>query len=220
MGDPVTFAVTFNNQGEGRAAPSIMQLYLDDYLLGEVGLREIPTGESETLTFDWTAQAGTSTLTVVADSGNEVAETDEGNNDLRKTYDATIFVDLTVQEISWEPPNPSVGDDVTFSVVVENQGTLDSVESTLELSGLPTEGADFVDEVELGVVPAGGWTATTIQWRVHPGDFTLTARADFHQTVIESDEGNNELSVPLRRDRACRPGRDRHRLEAGQPGDR
>ena len=171
MGDPVTFAVTFSNQGEGRAAPTVMQLYLDDYLLGEVGLREIPTGESETLTFDWTAQAGTSTLTVVADSGNEVAETDEGNNDLRKTYDATIFVDLTVQEISWEPPNPSVGDDVTFSVVVTNQGTLDSAESTLELSGLPTEGTDFAGEVALDVVPAGGWTATGIRWRVQPGRF-------------------------------------------------
>lgn len=89
-----------------------------------------------------------------------------------------------------------MGDEVTFSVVVRNQGTLDSEESTLELSGLPTEGADFVGEVELAVIPAEGWTSTSFLWRVQPGKFMLTARADFHQTVIESDEDNNELVVP------------------------
>ena len=196
LGDHVTLSVTFGNQGEGRAVRSRAQLYLDNEPLRELDLREVPSGGSETVTFDWTAQVGTSTLMVVADSVNEVAETDEENNDLTITYDATTFVDLTVQEINWEPPNPSVGDDVAFTVVVRNHGSLDSAESTLELSGFPTEGTDFVGEVELGVIPAGGWTSTAIQWRVQPGDFKLTARADLHQTVIEIDEGNNELSVP------------------------
>ena len=196
MGDPVTFSLTFSNQGEGRAAPSWVQLYLDSALLGEAGLPTILPGESETLTFDWTAQVGTSTLRVVTDSGHEVVETDEGNNELTESYGATTFVDLTVQEVSWEPPNPSVGDDVTFSVIVRNQGTLDAAESTVELSGLPTEGMDFVGEVQLAATPAGGWTATSFLWRVQPGEFTLTARADARQAVIESDEGNNELDVP------------------------
>ena len=196
LGDPVTFSVTINNQGEGRAAPSRAQLYLSNDLLGEADLRVVPSGKSETLTFEWTAMAGTSTLMVLADSDLEIAETDEGNNELTKPYHATIFVDLTVQEINWEPPSPSVGDDVTFSVVVQNQGTLDAAESTVELSGLPTGDAEFVGEVQLIVIPAGARTATSFPWRVQPGDFTLTARADIHQTVIESDEDNNHLDVP------------------------
>ena len=196
MGDPVTFSLTFNNQGEGRSAHSKVQLYMGNELLGEMGLREVPSGESQILTFDWAAQTGTSTLVVVADSDLEVTETDESNNELTKSYDATTFVDLMAQEISWEPPNPSVGDDVTFSVIVRNQGTLDAAESTVELTGLPTEGADFAGEVQLGAIPAGGWTAATFLWRAQPGDFTLTAHADAHQAIIESNEDNNELGIP------------------------
>ena len=196
MGDTVTFSLTLNNQGDGRSAHSKVQLYMGNELLGEMDLREVTSGESEVLTFDWIAQAGTSTLVVVADSDLEVTETDEDNNELTKSYDATAYVDLAVQEIGWEPLNPSVGDDVTFSVIVRNQGTLDAAESTVELSGLPTEGADFAGEVQLGATPAGGWTAATFLWSAQPGDFTLTARADAHQVIVESNEDNNELGVP------------------------
>ena len=108
------------------------------------------------MTFDWTAQAGTSTLMAVTDSNLEVAEANEGNNELTITYKATTFVDLTVQEVTWDPTNPSVGDDVTFSVIVRNLGSLDAAESAVELSGLPTEESEFVVENQLVSIPAGG----------------------------------------------------------------
>ena len=196
VGDSIVFLVVFDNKGEGRSAPSRVQLYLNNEPHGEADLSGILPGESGMATFDWTAQVGTSILTVVADSGNEVAEADEDNNELTITYNATTFVDLTVQEISWEPPSPSVGDDVTFSVVVQNQGTLDAAESTVELSGLPTDGAEFVGEAQLVSIPAGGWTTTTFPWRAQAGAFALTAHADAHQEIIESNEDNNELEAP------------------------
>ena len=196
MGDPVTFSVTIGNEDAGRAAPSTVQVLVDSDLLGEADLQEILPGESVTVGFDWTAQVGTSTLRVVADSRHEVTETDEDNNELTRPYEATTYVDLIVEEIDWEPPSPSVGDEVTLTAIVRNQGTLDSGESAVELSGFPTGGALSTAEVQLTAIPAGESVSATFTWRAEPGEFTLTARADVHQTIAESDEVNNELDLP------------------------
>lgn len=196
MGDPVTFSVTIDNEDVGRAAPSTVQLFVDSDLIGDVHLQEILPGDSETVSFDWTAQVGTSTLRVVADSRHEVTETDEDNNELTRPYEATTYVDLIVEEINWEPLSPSVGDEVTLMVIVRNWGTLDAGESVAELSGFPIEGAFSTAEVQLTAIPAGESVFATFTWRAEPGEFTLTARADVHQTITESDENNNELDLP------------------------
>ena len=192
MGDPVTFSVTIDNEDAGRAAPSTVQMFVDGGLLGEAHLPEILPGDSETVSFDWTAQAGTSTLGVVADSGHEVTETNEDNNELAISYEATTYVDLIVEEISWEPLSPSVGDEVTLTVIVRNQGTLDAQESTVELSGFPVGGAVSTREFLLETIPAGGSAAARFHWQAEPGEVTLRARTDVYGAVMESDEDNND----------------------------
>ena len=192
MGDAVTFSVTVGNEGEGRAGASNVQMYLGDDLLGEAALPEILPGGSETATFDWTAQVGARDIRAVADTGHAVTETDEDNNDLTIPYEATAFVDLVVEEISWEPLNPSAGDEVTFMVVVRNLGTLDAGESTLELSGLPQES---VGHGQIAGIPAGESATVTLQRQAEPGETTLVARADVHQAIMESDEDNNSAEA-------------------------
>ena len=192
MGDAVTFSVTVGNEGEGRAGASNVQLYLGDDLLGEAALPEILPGGSETATFDWTAQVGARDIRAIVDTGHAVTETNEDNNDLTIPYEATVFVDLVVDEISWEPLNPSAGDEVTFTVVVSNRGTLDAEESTLELSGLPQESAGHG---QIAGIPAGESATVTLQRQAEPGETTLVARADVHQAIMESDEDNNSAEA-------------------------
>ena len=191
MGDTVTIPVTVANEGDGRAAASTIQMIVDDDLLGEAELSEMLPGESETASFDWVAEVGPRTLRALADSGHAVSEADEDNNELTNVYEATIFADLIVESISWEPQNPSVGDEVTFTVTVRNQGTSDADESFAELSRTLRDGTVSSYEVQLADVPAGGSATAAFQWQAEPGEITLTARADFHGTIRESDEDNN-----------------------------
>ena len=191
MGDTVTIPVTVANEGDGRAAASTIQMIVDDDLLGEAELSEMLPGESETASFDWVAEVGPRTLRALADSGHAVSEADEDNNELTNVYEATIFADLIVESISWEPQNPSVGDEVTFTVTVRNQGTSDADESFVELSRTLRDGTVSSYEVQLADVPAGVSATAAFQWQAEPGEITLTARADFRGTIRESDEDNN-----------------------------
>ena len=192
MGDTVTIPVTVANEGDGRAAASTIQMIVDDDLLGEAELSEMLPGESETASFNWVAEVGPRTLRALADSGHAVSEADEDNNELTNAYEATIFADLIVESISWEPQNPSVGDEVTFTVTARNQGTSDADESFVELSRILRDGTVSSNEVQLADVPAGGSATAAFQWQAEPGAFTFSAQADVHEAIRESDEDNND----------------------------
>ena len=191
MGDTVTIPVTVANEGDGRAAASTIQMIVDDDLLGEAELSEMLPGESETASFDWVAEVGPRTLRALADSGHAVSEADEDNNELTNVYEATIFADLIVESISWEPQNPSVGDEVTFTVTVVNQGTLPVGGSTVEFARILQDGTVSSSEGHVAGILAGGSATATFQWQAEPGEITLTARADIQGTIRESDEDNN-----------------------------
>ena len=196
MGEQLTFTVTLENIGPGSSAPSKVQLYMEDDLYGEGGLTAVPSGESEVVIFDWIAEVGTTTLRVVADSGHEIPEAEENNNEHTIHYDSTAFVDLVVEEVNWTPASPSVGDEIAFAVVVGNMGNLGSGGFAVELSGVQRDGVEFPTEVELADIPPGGSAAASFMWRVVPGEFTLIARADAQGAIQESDEDNNSVEVP------------------------
>ena len=195
MGESVTFQVTIRNKGEGRAGASMVELYVDNDLLAEVELLSILPGESKNVSFRWDAQVGAYPLRALTDSGQTVSETDEGNNKLVKAYQATTFVDLVVEEVNWEPSNPSVGDEVTLTVTVMNQGTLDAGESSVELSLIPLDGAASSSETQMPGIPAGEVATATFHWRAQSGDVALSAYADIHGTVVERDEANNVMEA-------------------------
>ena len=196
MGESVTFHVTISNKGEGRAGASMVELYVDNDLLAEAELLSTLSGESKTVSFRSDARIGVYPLRALADSGQAVSETDEGNNKLVKAYQATTFVDLVVEEVRWEPSNPSVGDEVTLTVTIMNQGTLDAGESMVGLSIFPLDGAASSSKAQVPDIPAGQVATATFHWQAQPGDFTLRAYADIHGMVVESDEDNNAREEP------------------------
>ena len=195
MGEAITFSVTIRNQGEGRAGSSTLELYMDDRPIGMTELSPILSGESETASFTWDAQVGSHTLLAMADPGLAVSEADEANNETAKTFEATRFSDLVVEAVSWEPLNPSVGDEVNFWVTVRNQGTLHAADSVVELSRTSRDGASSSSKGQVSGIPAGESATATFQWQAEPGVFSLIARADVDGAVGESDEDNNEYTI-------------------------
>ena len=195
MGETVTFPVTVRNQGKGNSGAFTVEMYVDDGLIGEAELPPILPGDSEMVSFTWDAQAGPHNLNALADSGMGISEADEANNETAKTFEATRFSDLVVEAVSWEPLNPSVGDEVNFWVTVRNQGTLQAAESVVELSRTSRDGASSSSKGQVSGIPAGESATATFQWQAEPGVFSLIARADVDGVVGESDEDNNEYTI-------------------------
>ena len=83
QGDKVTFTAVIKNVGQQSAGASSTQFKDGNTVLGSVSTAAIPANGSVTVTFNWytaSAKKGTHTITATADSGNVVAESNEGNN--------------------------------------------------------------------------------------------------------------------------------------------
>ena len=143
-----------------------------------------------TVTFSWQGTQGTHTIRAIADASEIIAETDETNN--ANTYTLTTLApDLIIQSITWSPTNPSGGDSVVFSIVIKNQGNVQSHTTSLNF---------FIDgntrgPREVAAINPGATLTKTYSWVVLTGQHTLQAVIDETDLNKESDEANNELTI-------------------------
>ena len=186
LGEEVAFTATVRNAGEGRAQASNLRFSVNGESVGAASLPPIPAGGTASAAFAWTARAGAHTLSAVADDSETVSETNESNNALSEPYDATIFVDLSVESVTWAPERPSVGDSVTFAVTVINGGNMDAGEFRVLLD---MAGPD--NFTVLPRVPAGGSSVAEFAWTATPDEFNLTAIANDDGALREISLDNN-----------------------------
>ena len=188
IGETVTFTVTIKNQGSGNASPSRVHFYIDDSSRGYQNVQEIDAGATATKTFTWIAQAGSHAIKAVADSENEVAESNETNNEKTVTFPTP---DLIIETITGVPASPSIGDNITFTVTIKNQGSGRAGYSRVDfyIDG-SSRGYQDVQEID-----AGATATETFTWIAEAGSHTIKAVADSNNTVTESDETNNEKTV-------------------------
>ncbi|MFC1913652.1 CARDB domain-containing protein [Chloroflexota bacterium] len=190
IGDSVTFSVTIKNQGDGEAGSSRVAYYADGIHLGSASVNSLAPGASTTKTFTWTAEAGSHTIKAIADSDNNVAESNENNNEKTFAFSPAV-ADLIIQNISWSPQNPSKGDTLTFSITIKNQGSGSAAASRVDF---------YIDGSSRGYqqvqrMDAGNSATITYTWIAKAGSHDTRAVADAENYVTESDEANNEKSV-------------------------
>lgn len=177
LGDPVTFFISVRNDG-GYAAPSRLgyRIYsVDNHLEpvseGSIDVPGIPAGDQVEVRFEWTAQAGHHSLEVEVDVTDQLEETAETNNSgANLLYDGTALGDLVVESITWSPEIPAMGDPVTFSVTLNNQGDGRAAPSRVQLY----LGNDLLGEADLQEVPSGESETLTFDWTAQAGTSTLT----------------------------------------------
>ncbi len=164
------------------------------------GLPADLTGTS-TKTFTRTAQAGSHTLKVIADSNNEVTESNETNN--VKTYMfSTLAPDLILESITWSPAYPTIGDTVTFTVTIKNQGSSKAsysyVAYYIERPRRWVIQVAYLTSASVSPIEPGATVAKTFLWKAEVGLYIFKAIIDEEDQILESDESNNEKStVPL-----------------------
>jgi subtilase family serine protease len=188
-GDTVTFIAVVVNQGTGRSDPCQLAYYFDGQYQSSELVPSLEAGSSANVTFDWLDSSEIHEVKVVVDSAKTVVESDENNNNYTSGF-LTLLPDLTVTDITWDPENPGVGDTVTFTVTVKNQGTGRSVSSRLAcyVSG------SFSDYVDIGQIEAGKEAHGVFTWKALGGTFIVKAVADGENLIIETDEDNNTIN--------------------------
>lgn len=193
IGDTVTFTVTVKNQGTGRAGSSKVYYFVDSTQRGYDYVSSLDPQATTTETFTWKAQDGAHAIKVVADYTEEVAESNETNNGKTLTFSTTALSDLIIESITWLPASPSIGDTVTFTVAIKNQGSGKANTSKVYyFIDTTQQGYDYVSSIDQGA------TATeTFSWKALEGSHAIKAVADYEGQITESDETNNEKILTL-----------------------
>jgi len=148
---------------------------------------------------------GTYDLRIVADSGTQISETDELNNELLTTLSLVEsslgLPDLQPTTLTYAPTNPSSSDDMdpwNVKTTIENGGQVQAGQFTVSFY---VDDELFSQQVRF-VLPAGGATEVTAE--LDPQELGL--QAGTHEIVIfvdpddanfEQDEANNTIAGSL-----------------------
>jgi subtilase family serine protease len=182
----MVFTVAVRNLGDAAAGDFRLALFIDDSPLKSVWVYGTKAGDTALKTFTWIALAGPHVVRAVADSENNVVESDENNNQNSYAF-SVLAADMVVADIAWVPENPNIGQQVTFSVTVQNEGNKTSAASNVNLS---IDGI-FRGNRQIPCLGAGENETVTYNWEATAGIHDVEADADCLGQVKESDETNN-----------------------------
>ncbi len=106
---------------------------------------------------------------------------------------STMGPDLIVQEITWLPENPLMGNAVIFTVTIKNQGDSQAGYSHV---------AFFINDTyqtskSIKLLDPGATATSTFTWRAEADSHSIKAIADVINHVTESNEANNEKTYAI-----------------------
>jgi subtilase family serine protease len=145
------------------------------------------------------AAVGILQLAFIVDPDDLIDEEDELNNALYADLDvqAADVSDLAIQAVSFTPAEPRLGDPVTITVTVRNNGTKASAATTIEVK----LGNNRIGEKAVGALAVGAQAAIELAWSASeittPMRYTLLVLVDPSDTNRETERGNNEATAYL-----------------------
>jgi uncharacterized repeat protein (TIGR01451 family) len=192
VGDTVTITATIYNQGVGRAGKFRVGCFISGQYAGFVDINQLEVEAEADAIFHWTAVNGIHPVNIVVDNDNLLVEINEDNN--KATTSIPIEPpDIYIPSIAWSPEHPSIGDTVTFSINLTNQGggKADSFYVAYYLDDV------FVSAGFVSGILADSSVNTTFTWQAQNGRHTFGAFADYNKTITEKNENNNEKTVTV-----------------------
>ncbi len=190
--DSIALSIRVENSGEADAGASELELTIGNSDPVTINVPALSAGDAHTATYDTlltTVQQ--CTVSVVADQGNAVEESDETNNTGDLMF-AVTQADLVVDEFTMSPHSPTTGDTITFTATVKNTGDGKSHPSK---TGIKVGGGSPV----LLDIPALEKDETATVFRKvflgAAGNYAASAIADSGDAVTESSESNNTASL-------------------------
>ncbi|MEM7126588.1 MAG: CARDB domain-containing protein [Chloroflexota bacterium] len=237
MGEPMSVTVDILNNGTD-VAENFTVLIADvtdggSEVIGEPQvISKLGMGESTTLVVDYDTndKSGDRRIRVTLDTENVVEETNENDNQADKRFTIAAEPDapadlanliLFASNIRFEPTSPSVGDVVTITVNVPNEGTVDAEDVVVRFVNNTDDAGEVIgDRMVTGTLPVGesGTVSMTLDTSDLEGEVVIQVIADPENAIPETNEEDNDASKTLRL-RAAAEGESASTLggAAGQP---
>jgi len=179
-------------QAQGNTGGSVQA----NQYIGSVFVPTVPGGGSVPAPFAWNTLGFTGPLTVTAtvDPFNRTAEVDEANNSIGVPFTILTRPDLEAVGVTLSDDEPVVGETVTVTASLKNDGqTAAGSQKTILYGGNPDSGGSEIQPQTVAAIDPGGnrnvvftWTPTTTGWH------RLFIRTDKEGQVNEYDESNND----------------------------
>ena len=230
VGQAVTFSAVVTNQGSAATPAGVVigVAFLVDgteVTWSDNDSTSLAPGASVTLTADsgssgvatWPATSGSHTIEAYVNDIGRFSESNTSNNTLSQSFSVSAGLpDLIVSSVSMSPANPTVGQNVTFSAVVKNQGTGATPAGVVIGVAFLVDGTEVTwsDNDSTSLAPGASVTLTAdngssgvATWPATSGSHTLEAYVNDIGRFSESNTSNNTLSesfsvssaLPLRR---------------------
>lgn len=195
-GQQVVFTARVRNGGASAAGPFTVSFRVDGASLGSTPVGGLAGGAfADVRSPPWQAQAGSHAVKAVADAGQQVAESSEGNNDASAGFSVKAAQpDLVLEQLRAEPAEPSPGQQVTFEAVVRNAGSAAAGGFRVVFR---VDGREVGDVRVPGLAAGASRTVASPPWQAVQGARLARAIADAGDEVQESREDNNERTLPL-----------------------
>jgi hypothetical protein len=125
-GEPVSFDITYENIGASNVIDSLnVRLLMNDTLFGQVRTNGLVTGDDNTVHIPgtWSSNVvGIHIIRAIVDANNEIGESNEMNNEATRAIIVGQSPNLHFTQITPSDSTPSVGDTISFTVTVANDG--------------------------------------------------------------------------------------------------
>ncbi|MPM40013.1 hypothetical protein SDC9_86651 [bioreactor metagenome] len=195
LGKPLNLILKVKNQGTAASTEATAKYYINGTApsQSEIFIPAISAGTGTDVTFSLTPdRQGQMEVKVLVDSGTDVYESNENNNEFKRIIDVnTLLPDLIIDSYSLDPQSPKVGDTVTFTVSVKNKGLSDSAESELSYQ-IVGNNTTYSNTVSVPAIVAGNTVKSTFSWVPgEDGNLNVKLVADSKSAVLEDDETNN-----------------------------
>jgi subtilase family serine protease len=187
--DNVTFTANVTNQGSGRSDPCHLAYDIDGVYQSSISVGAMNAGTSANITFTWIATAEAHEIKVIIDYYQKVTESDETNNEKTASLQ-TLAPDLLVNDITWLPSVAGVGDNVTFTITIKNQGSGRAAASRA-VCYIDGQAVGYPDILEIA---SEAQATATILWVAEGGSHAVSVQADYDNRLIESNKDNNKLT--------------------------
>ncbi len=192
VGDFVTVSGIVSNIGNAAAGPFVIEIR-DSGGTDRRTVAGLNAGGSTSFSFTRRVNQTTETFVVVADATNQVSESNETNNsaELRVTAtQPTLKPDLAIASTDWSPRTLTVGQNVTLSIVVRNQGQANAGPFIVEIRD-----SAGTDRQTLPGLAVGSTAPVSFTRRVNNTTEFFTITVDATNQVDELDETNNSVQI-------------------------
>jgi subtilase family serine protease len=185
----VNFTITVKNIGTGAAGAYKLKYSFDDTSAVIKDMLPLPAGQTAELSFTSILSTGAHTAYITVDSNNAVAELKEDNNASVFNF-STIAPDLVVRTVTWTPLDAKIGDKMTITARVENQGAAKATKPRVALL-IDGASAGYVDVPEIDI---NSVATVDFSWTATAGQHEISVLANSNNTVLESNISNNSKS--------------------------